>query len=543
MTLPSNYRTGGDSGLWNNDPDSAKAEQIRVIQSEYDNPQYARGKPALARELARLGITVPPDAAPGAQLVGALGSPEVNAVIAKSDQARGALSSVPLPKPSEDLGYDSGPATPTGALSVLPQQRQPFNLQAMIDQFAPKDDSASKYFAIAAALGKPTGFGTLGEKFGNIAQALNDQKANQERLRSQYVPIIMQQVAAQQARDEQAAYKAEAAAQAQQAAAALQKERLVSTQQAQQERLAQQAQLAQQHEALMRTLAGNKEPAPAQIITTSAGIFERTRDGQLKPLTDAAGKQLYDKDSGGGGQGTLAGTAPVLGVPTPRVLPWANQSNPKDADKVKAQEMARGAKDVETDNDAARNEAATAQQMKQFMELNNRVPTGELVDKVPGGQWVQSFGKDYATMQSISSELIPKMRAPGSGSSSDLDVKMFARATIGVDKPKQTNDNIAQAVIQRAQNARDYADFRSTYLEQNGTLQGANAHWSKYLADNPIFDPAAAADFKLNPARQKWTEYFSGGKAAPKPITPMKNPDEGWDEPAVDVVGKHLGRK
>ena len=453
------------------------------------------------------------------------------------EPARGALSvAAPVaqaPTPV-DLSYDSGPApVGKGALSALPQQRQPFNLQAMIDQFAPKDDSASKYFAIAAALGKPTGFGTMGEKFANVAQALNDQKANQEKLRSQYVPIIMQQVAAQQARDEQAAYKAEAAMQAQQAAAQMQKERLAASQQAQQERLAQQAQLTQQHEALLRTLAGNKPEPAAQIITTSAGIFERTRDGQLKQLKDGSGKPLYDKDSGGGGgTGTAPGTMPILGVPTPRVLPWANQSNPKDADKVKAQEIARGLKMIELDNDAARQEASTAQQAQQFVALNQKVDTGGIVDKTPGGPWIKSFGDDYATMQSISAEIVPKMRPTGSGTSSDLDIKMFSRATIGVDKPKQTNENIAAALTQRAKNSRDYADFRSTYLEQNGTLQGADQHWNKYLADNPIFDHASTKSFSLNPKRVAWTQYFGGNKAAAPVDTPFKDPNSGWDEPA-----------
>ena len=197
----------------------------------------------------------------------------VNTSIFASDRtpepARGALSvAAPVaqaPAPV-DLSYDSGPApVGKGALSALPQQRQPFNLQAMIDQFAPKDDSASKYFAIAAALGKPTGFGTMGEKFANVAQALNDQKANQEKLRSQYVPIIMQQVAAQQARDEQAAYKAEAAMQAQQAAAQMQKERLASAQQAQQDRLAQAAALAEQSRAALAERAASDRASREQI--------------------------------------------------------------------------------------------------------------------------------------------------------------------------------------------------------------------------------------------------------------------------------------
>jgi hypothetical protein len=463
----------------------------------------------------------------------------VNTSIFASDRApepaRGALSvAAPVAPAPVDLSYDSGPApVGRGALSALPQQRQPFNLQAMIDQFAPKDDSASKYFAIAAALGKPTGFGTMGEKFANVAQALNDQKANQEKLRSQYVPIIMQQVAAQQARDEQAAYKAEAAMQAQQAAAQMQKERLAASQQAQQERLAQQAQLAQQHEALLRTLAGNKpEPAP-QIIDRHNGVFTLGRDGKLTQLTDpVTGKPLSGKDGQLGGEGTPAGTAPVLGVPTPRVLPWANQSNPKDADKVKAQEIARGLKMIELDNDAARQEASTAQQAQQFVALNQKVDTGGIVDKTPGGPWIKSFGDDYATMQSISSEIVPKMRPVGSGTSSDLDIKMFSRATIGVDKPKQTNENIAAALTQRAKNSRDYADFRSTYLEQNGTLQGADQHWNKYLEDNPIFDHASTKSFSLNPKRVAWTQYFGGNKAAAPVDTPFKDPNSGWDEPA-----------
>ena len=455
----------------------------------------------------------------------------VNTSIFASDRApepvRGALSvAAPVAQAPAPVGR--------GALSALPQQRPPFNLQAMIDQFAPKDDSASKYFAIAAALGKPTGFGTMGEKFGNIAQALNDQKANQEKLRSQYVPIIMQQVAAQQARDEQAAYRAEAAAQAQQAAAQMQKERLAASQQAQQERLAQQAQLARQHEALLRALAGNKPEPAAQIIDRPNGVFTLGRDGTLTQLMDPVTKKpLSGKDGQLGGEGTPAGTAPVLGVPTPRVLPWANQSNPKDADKVKAQEIARGLKMIELDNDAARQEASTAQQAQQFVALNQKVDTGGIVDKTPGGPWIKSFGDDYATMQSISSEIVPKMRPVGSGTSSDLDIKMFSRATIGVDKPKQTNENIAAALTQRAKNSRDYADFRSTYLEQNGTLQGADQHWNKYLADNPIFDHTSTKSFALNPKRVDWTQYFGGNKAAAPFDTPFKDPNSGWEEPAA----------
>ena len=47
---------------------------------------------------------------------------------------------------------------------------------------------------------------------------MNEQKMQQAKLRSQYAPLIMQQVAAQQAREEQNIYRLEAQREAQAAA-------------------------------------------------------------------------------------------------------------------------------------------------------------------------------------------------------------------------------------------------------------------------------------------------------------------------------------
>ncbi len=464
---------------------------------------------------------------------------QVVAPVSEGNNLQGALSAI--------SGVAEAPRA-QGALSSVPQ-REPFDLQKMISQYAPQDDSSSKYFAMAAALGKPTRFGSLGEVFGNVASALQEHKQNQEKLRAQYVPIIMQQVAAQQAREEQAAYRMEAQKAQMAAAQQARDAQQAFAQQQQAERLAQQAQLAQQHDTLMRTIAGNKpEPAP-QIIDRPNGVFSLGRDGQLTQLIHPiTGKPLSGK-GGAGGEGTAPGTKPILGVPMPSALPWANQSNPKDADRVKAQQMVHGQKKVDEANAAATQEEATADQLKLFMELNKRVQTGGLSDKNSIGQFVQGVkmlnpsAGDYATMQSISSEIVPKMRPVGSGTSSDLDIKMFSKATVGVDKPKEANDNIALAVIQRAKNARDYADFKSTYLAQNYTLQDVDKHWNKYLRDNPIFDHTSTTPFTLNPKRVEWTDYFAGNKKAPPAETPfgVVNPDHGWDEPANDVVGKHLG--
>lgn len=209
--------------------------------------------------------------------------------------------------------------------------------------------------------------------------------------------------------------------------------------------------------------------------------------------------------------------APVLGVPMPTVFPWSNQSNPKDANKVKANEQTRGAKEIEKDIDFAKKENDAAAAAKRFIELNKNTPTGGLVDRMGVTRGLQSLGSEYSEMESITAKLAPSMRAEGSGSTSDFDGKQFERATVGVDKPKTTNENIAKGVIARAQNSQEYADFRQTYLEQNGTLQGADRFWKDYSNKNPIFDPNKEGTFALNPSRKTWRQHFQAGNPAAAP--------------------------
>ncbi len=131
---------------------------------------------------------------------------------------RGALSivgGVPTEEPET-------PPTPpeVGALSqVAPavQRNKPVDIAEMLQKFVPQDDSSSRYLAMAAAFSRPTTFGSFGETMGNVANALLEQRQNQQKLRAQYAPLIMQQVAAQQSREEQAFYRQEAQQQAQQA--------------------------------------------------------------------------------------------------------------------------------------------------------------------------------------------------------------------------------------------------------------------------------------------------------------------------------------
>lgn len=176
------------------------AIQREALQS-YHTQMYGAGG---AKSRAAVAETTPTAGIP-------IDSPEAQALLAQVPKKQGALSKA--------LGTTETTAGPLSAVSQ-PEPRQQVDIAEMLSKFVPQDDSSAKYLALASALGKPTGFGTFGEVAANVADAMLEQKMNQQKLRAQYTPLIMQQIAAQQTREEQNMYRLEAQKQAQAAAAA-----------------------------------------------------------------------------------------------------------------------------------------------------------------------------------------------------------------------------------------------------------------------------------------------------------------------------------
>lgn len=262
--------------------------------------------------------------------------------------------------------------------------------------------------------------------------------------------------------------------------------------------------------------------------TRDEGAANRNVQMRGQNMVDGRARDRMDFDKTKSAEDSREGTSPppALGLPRPAVLPWANQTNPRDANKVKATQMQNGAKEVEKDFDAAKVSAGMASDAARFLELNGKVYTGGITDKFGPGRFVQSMGSDYSEMESITAKLAPAMRQPGSGATSDFDGKQFERATMGVDKPKKANVNIGAALIARSQIVQDYAQFRQSYLEQNGTLSGADRYWKKYSDDNPIF-AVGGKDFALNKERKPYQQYFSGTGTKPPAAPPAQPPKPG----------------
>lgn len=252
---------------------------------------------------------------------------------------------------------------------------------------------------------------------------------------------------------------------------------------------------------------------------TDLGFSDSDRELQYKYLTGAANSDYKDEmtrlkelmiaqkmsEDGDSSSGASTSDPSTLGVPAYKGAdPYAGM------DKVgKRQARQLFEKKVEKAQDASTEYQAAIDKMKRFQQLNeeaknNIIGTGPIADYVP------TFSEGLQEMDSIASELIPQMRVPGSGSSSDFDAKMFTKATVGTSKDYDVNKNIADAYIISKQNQMAKADFLETYLTAHGHLRGAEQQWKKYLNDNPVFSPKAANSkkFEINPDRKDWQTYF-----------------------------------
>jgi len=179
-----------------------------------------------------------------------------------------------------------------------------------------------------------------------------------------------------------------------------------------------------------------------------------------------------------------------------------------------AKEFASVAKQNDAEAQAA---GSMINQARRFAQLSSQVNakgdwstgTGAFAG-LPGVRQIQgALDSRFSEMEAISAQLIPKLREPGSGATSDFDARMFARGTVGVEKPGPANRALSLGLVAASQNVVDKARFEEAYFKARKTLVGAQEAWQGYLEDNPIFDTSSAdADLKLNKSRSGWKQYF-----------------------------------
>jgi hypothetical protein len=262
-----------------------------------------------------------------------------------------------------------------------------------------------------------------------------------------------------------------------------------------------------------------REAAPKGMTTVTLGNGpEGPGVYAYDPNTGQTGRRLGASETG---QDVEAQQAPItaeqalnMGLPAPVASPYDNPAlSSRGKSNLVEAEKKRWEKRAAANEEALKTANGMIGDMQRFRVLNSQTDTGGWSNTQIGGAIKGLYDPDIKEMQAISARIAPTLRQPGSGSTSDYDAKMFMAGTVGIDKPKSVNENIAQAAIAAAQNMIDKAQFEDAYFNTYKHTQGMEAAWQRYLNANPIFDPNAAKDsYGLNGGRQTWKEFFQNGE-------------------------------
>lgn len=221
-----------------------------------------------------------------------------------------------------------------------------------------------------------------------------------------------------------------------------------------------------------------------------------------------------------------------LGVPVARRDPYAGMSV-KGREAMQSKLYAQADKMLGDLDSEVSNAKTMANELKRFVELQGS--EGVRYQQGPFMGRVMAISDRAQEMDAISSKIVPKMREPGSGATSDFDAKMFQTATVGRTKNPVTNEAIARGYAAASQLMEERAAFMRDYLTVNGHLDGAQNYWRKYVEANPIFDRRSTADnMMINERRQGYREFFSNTRegvpaapaspGTPRPAAPAARP-------------------
>ena len=190
---------------------------------------------------------------------------------------------------------------------------------------------------------------------------------------------------------------------------------------------------------------------------------------------------------------------------TMRTLSAPPKENPRELAAYKF-----GLKQLERDEKDVEQAAAIEQAAKRWRELNPKVETGRIMGMLP------SIGSpERQELTQLQNFLTLNNFKPGQGTISNTEREYMKGAGPSLMNDRQTNDNITQIMLGAAQNARERAAFRQSWLEQNRNLSGADAAWQKYVESNPRFLPQKDGSIAENQRRVPPEEFFGLSSPAP----------------------------
>jgi hypothetical protein len=169
--------------------------------------------------------------------------------------------------------------------------------------------------------------------------------------------------------------------------------------------------------------------------------------------------------------------------------PW--QGLPPARADIARQRAAEQAQKYLQDNASVVNQGAGVLNMlEDFGELNRKSRTGALYEGSLASFMPESLrGADEKVMQSLTSDLAPKKRVEGSGTTSDKDIAMYLKSLPSIENTGEVNQQIRDNYRKQYENANKKLQFMQNYFDQYGHLNGADAIYqqqNKVANRNPV---------------------------------------------------------
>lgn len=252
---------------------------------------------------------------------------------------------------------------------------------------------------------------------------------------------------------------------------------------------------------------GSKPLSPLGKIAQDEGLVPGSADfnARVKELQqeDQANKRATSgRDSEELNTDEQREIANQYGLPLPRFDPFKGLSTKSRTKAIELEQRnadKRLAELAKPEDDAEE----LIQDAQKYLILNKKTTNGVVRGNIIGLNAIDQEA------DSISNKITPRMRQPGSGSSSDLDVKMFKSAVFNRSKDPKANENLAKAFIAQKQRQLERLEFFRRYSSVYNSLRGADEAWKEYLRDNPIFSvDQKDGMYNLNKNRKTSADYF-----------------------------------
>lgn len=183
----------------------------------------------------------------------------------------------------------------------------------------------------------------------------------------------------------------------------------------------------------------------------------------------------------------LYGTQP-LEAPEGVRTPWQGLP-PARADQMRQRAFEQGQKYLQDNAAIVSQGAENMKLLEKFGELNRQSGTGAFYEGSLSSFMPESLrGADEKIMQSITSDLAPKKRLAGSGTTSDKDIALYLESLPSIAKSGDVNQKIRDNYRQQYEKSNAKLQFMQQYFDQYGHLNGADAIWqqqNKVVNQNP----------------------------------------------------------